>query len=112
MTFPVLFVMISNHFPGTYGSAEPALVLLFLAGIGMGARYLMIGKSARRWWLPVPMIAVGAWLAVLVAPSRLEAEASAPARPPRSHRAPRRATPRCRRSCSRAASRATPTRRA
>jgi uncharacterized membrane protein len=73
MTFPVLFVMISNHFPGTYGSASPALVLLLLAALGMSARHLMIGKSQRRWWLAVPMIAVAAWLSVLVAPARLEA---------------------------------------
>lgn len=37
MTLPVLFVMVSNHFPSTYGNAYNWLVLLvlFLAGAGM-----------------------------------------------------------------------------
>ncbi len=77
MTFPVLFVMISNHFPGTYGSASPALVLLLLVAFGMSARHLMIGRSPRRAWLALPMAAVAAWLVVLVAPSRLAADVGA-----------------------------------
>jgi uncharacterized membrane protein len=39
MTFPVIFLMISNHFPGTYGSSYNWLILsgLILAG-GIAAK--------------------------------------------------------------------------
>jgi uncharacterized membrane protein len=41
----------------------------------------MIGKTARRWWLALPMVGVAAWLSVLVAPGRLEASAGPAATP-------------------------------
>jgi uncharacterized membrane protein len=73
MTFPVLFLMISNHYPGTYGVSAPmrALVLLLLIALGMGARYLMIGKSKRRGWVLAPMAAAFAAVAILTAPAKL-----------------------------------------
>jgi len=79
MTFPVLFLMISNHFPGTYGGPSRALVLMLLIALGMGARYLMIGKSPRRGWVAVPMAAAFAVVALLTAPARLSGGAQAAA---------------------------------
>jgi uncharacterized membrane protein len=72
MTFPVLFLMISNHYPGAYGVPGRALVLLLLIALGMGARYLMIGKSQRRWWALAPMAAALVGAVVLTRPARLE----------------------------------------
>ena len=79
MTFPVLFLMISSHFPGTYGLPSRALVLLLLILVGAGARYLMIGKSAKRAWTLAPMVAAMAALVVLTAPAKLQGFAGAPA---------------------------------
>jgi uncharacterized membrane protein len=72
MTFPVLFVMTSNHFPGTYGAPQRELVLLLLIAIGMGARHLMIGRGRGRFAWGVPMAAAAVALAILTAPARLE----------------------------------------
>jgi len=79
MTFPVLFLMISSHFPGTYGSSSRALVLMLLILVGMGARYLMIGKSSRRAWTLAPMVPAVAALVVLTAPAKLQGFTGAPA---------------------------------
>jgi uncharacterized membrane protein len=73
MTFPVLFAMMSSHFPGTYGAAEPGLVLALLIALGMGARHLMIGKGRGRFAWAVPMAAAAGVLVFLTAPARLEA---------------------------------------
>jgi uncharacterized membrane protein len=72
MTFPVLFAMMSNHFPGTYGAPERAIVLLLLIALGMGARHLMIGKSPARWWWAAPMAAGAVAVVLLTTPARLE----------------------------------------
>ena len=72
LTFPVLFTMLSNHFPGTWGTPHRALVLGLLIALGMGARHLMIGQGRRRLAWAVPMAGAVAALVVLTAPSRLE----------------------------------------
>jgi uncharacterized membrane protein len=41
MTLPVLFTMLSNHFPSTYGSSRPWLVLGLLFIVGVGLKYVM-----------------------------------------------------------------------
>jgi len=71
LTFPVLFAMISNHFPGTWGTSHRALVLGLLIGLGMGARHLMIGHGARRMAWAVPMAGALVALVLLTAPARL-----------------------------------------
>ncbi len=73
MTFPVLFTMISSHFPGTYGAPERGIVLALLIAIGMGARHLMIGKGRARFAWALPMAAALVALVILTAPARLEA---------------------------------------
>lgn len=55
LTFPVLFTMLSNHFPGMYGHAHPALVLLLFMAFGMVFKYGM-NFGART---PVWVIAIG-----------------------------------------------------
>ncbi len=41
LTFPVIFIMLSNHFPSTYGSAHAWLVLVVLMLLGAGVKHLM-----------------------------------------------------------------------
>src|SRR5436189_5277303 len=50
MTFPVLFIMLSNHFPATYASPVNWLVLLLLFVAGASVRHAMIGRGPRPRW--------------------------------------------------------------
>jgi uncharacterized membrane protein len=79
LTFPVLFAMISNHYPGTWGASNRALVLLLLIGLGMGVRHLMIGRGQRRLAWAVPMAGALVALVLLTAPARLEGSGQPPA---------------------------------
>lgn len=63
MTFPVLFMMISNHFPRTFGNQYNWIVALLLFIFGAGIRHFMItserGKAAR-WVLAPALLALAA----------------------------------------------------
>jgi uncharacterized membrane protein len=50
MTFPLLFIMLSNHFPATYANPRNWLVLLLLFVAGAAVRHAMIGRGARARW--------------------------------------------------------------
>ena len=54
MTLPVLFLMLSSHFPQTYGNRLGWLILILLTIAGAAARHAMIGGRHRAWAL-VPM---------------------------------------------------------
>lgn len=60
MTFPLLFVMLSNHFPATYSHPLNWLVLFVVMFGGAGVRHLMniryAMKDTKSW--AVPMVAV------------------------------------------------------
>ncbi len=61
MTFPLLFVMLSNHFPGTYGHPLNWLVLFVLMFAGAGIRHFMnirFGKPPVLWLVPIALIAL------------------------------------------------------
>ena len=61
MTFPLLFIMLSNHFPATYASPVNWLVLLLLFVAGASVRHAMIGGgSASRWALVPTVLALAA----------------------------------------------------
>jgi uncharacterized membrane protein len=62
MTFPLLFIMLSNHFPATYASPVNWLVLLLLFVAGAAARHAMIGRGASSRWalLPAALALAGA----------------------------------------------------
>ncbi len=57
MTLPVLFIMISHHYPMTYGAERPWLVLALLGLTGVAIRHVFnlrgrgqtIGPTDRRW---------------------------------------------------------------
>jgi uncharacterized membrane protein len=57
MTFPVIFMMVSNHYPSLYGHRLNWLILALLIVVGGGIRHAMIALEHRRtahWpWAPV-----------------------------------------------------------
>lgn len=59
LTFPLLFIMISNHFPSTYGHYLNWLVLFAVMIGGAGVRHFMNVRYDGRVWL-VPAIAMAA----------------------------------------------------
>jgi uncharacterized membrane protein len=56
MTFPLLFIMLSNHYPATYSSPLNWLVLLFLFIAGAAVRHAMIGRGASSRWALLPAV--------------------------------------------------------
>jgi uncharacterized membrane protein len=67
MTLPVLFVMLSGHYPGTYGHPWGWLILavLFLAGAGIRHYFNLRNKGrVNRWIVPASVAAVIALMAV------------------------------------------------
>ena len=56
LTLPVLFIMISNHFPSTYGSASNWLILAALAALSIMVRHYFNTRHDSQklaWTLPV-----------------------------------------------------------
>ncbi|MFO0600712.1 MAG: urate hydroxylase PuuD [Myxococcaceae bacterium] len=76
MTFPLLFIMLSNHFPSTYGHPLNWLVLFVLIFAGAGIRHFMnirFGlKSVGAWLGPIIGIAVVATVLLFVLTKRDE----------------------------------------
>jgi len=54
ITFPLLFIMLSNHFPATYAGPLNWLALLLLFFAGAAVRHAMIGRGARARWALLP----------------------------------------------------------
>lgn len=72
LTLPVLFTMISQHYPMAYGGAWNWLILLVLAAIGGGVRHFFNLRNRGRvvpWILPGAALAMLS-LALLAAPER------------------------------------------
>lgn len=70
LTLPVLFIMLSNHFPMTYGNPVPWLPLALLIVVGASARHLMIGRTSARSWAAIPLGASLVAVVVVTAPQR------------------------------------------
>jgi uncharacterized membrane protein len=70
LTLPVVFTMISNHFPITYGHSYSWLILVALLVIGTWVRHFFnlrqTGQTA--WWIPVTAALAIAGLAVAIRP--------------------------------------------
>ena len=61
LTLPVLFIMVSNHFPFTYGSSWSWAVLIAISILGASARHwfnLHERGSHNRWILPAVALAL------------------------------------------------------
>jgi uncharacterized membrane protein len=70
LTLPVVFTMISNHFPSTYGHSYSWLILVVLLVIGAWVRHFFNLRHAGRnaWWIPVTAALAIAALAVIIRP--------------------------------------------
>jgi uncharacterized membrane protein len=70
LTLPVVFTMISNHFPITYGHSYSWLILVGLLVIGAWVRHFFnlrhTGRTA--WWIPVTAALAIAAVAVAIRP--------------------------------------------
>jgi uncharacterized membrane protein len=70
LTLPVVFTMISNHFPITYGHSYSWLILVALLVIGAWVRHFFNLRQTGRtaWWIPVTAAVAIAGLAVAIRP--------------------------------------------
>ena len=70
LTLPVLFAMLSNHFPFTYEHAHAWLVLVALMAIGALARHFFNLRHAGRdvWWIPATALVGLGVVAFLIRP--------------------------------------------
>ena len=66
-TLPVLFIMISNHYPMTYANPYGWLVLAFIAAAGVLVRRFFILTHKQRYVIALPIAAAFALVAVAVA---------------------------------------------
>jgi uncharacterized membrane protein len=71
-TLPVLFIMISNHYPFSYSHSHGWLVavVVMLAGVLIRQFFVLRHKGIVKPWLPLAACALLAGLAVALAPSR------------------------------------------
>ena len=79
ITLPVLFVMISNHYPATFGQPYNWAILAALAAIGIGVRHFFNLRNRGRtapWILGAAALAMVA-LAVVATPRAPETETGA-----------------------------------
>lgn len=74
-TLPVLFIMISNHYPMTYSHPNGWLVLvgMMLAGVLIRQFFVLRHRGEVKWWLPAAGVALIATLMVLMAPKPVDA---------------------------------------
>lgn len=70
MTFPVLFIMLSNHYPGTWAHPQNGLVLLLLMIFGAGIRHAMIVKKRGGTWALAPAAASLVTLITMTGPAK------------------------------------------
>jgi uncharacterized membrane protein len=66
-TLPVLFIMISNHYPVTYGGPYGWLVLAGLSAAGVLVRRFYVLTHFKRFVIALPVIAVAIVVAIAVA---------------------------------------------
>lgn len=64
MTLPVLFLMISHHYPMTYGADRPWLVLAMISALGVAVRHVFNlrhkGKSSPLLFVGIAILAIAA----------------------------------------------------
>jgi uncharacterized membrane protein len=78
-TLPVLFTMISNHYPMTYANPNGWLILvvIMLAGVLIRQFFVLRHRGEFKLWLPATGTALIAVLAVLLAPKPIDASGEA-----------------------------------
>jgi uncharacterized membrane protein len=80
LTLPVVFTMISNHFPFTYGHSYSWLILVVLLVIGAWVRHFFNLRQMGRtvWAIPITAAIAIAVLAILIRPQSESAAGTAP----------------------------------
>ncbi len=80
LTLPVVFTMISNHFPITYGHSYSWLILVCLLVIGAWVRHFFNVRHTGRtaWWVPVTAAVGIAVVAVAIRPGGSSGGAAVP----------------------------------
>ena len=70
LTLPVVFAMLSNHFPSAYGHSYAWIVLVALMLIGAWIRHFFNLRHAGRtvWWIPASALVAALALAVAMRP--------------------------------------------
>lgn len=77
MTLPVLFIMISSHFPSTYGSAWNWLILAAIAALSIGVRhYFNTRHLSQQFVWTLPAAALGMLCLAFVSAPRQEQPAA------------------------------------
>ena len=71
-TLPVLFIMISNHYPMTYGNTHGWLVLAVIMGAGVLIRHFfnLRHKGRTVWGYPIAALMLLAGVAAAIAPAK------------------------------------------
>ena len=74
-TLPVLFTMISNHYPMTYANKHGWLILgvVMLAGVLIRQFFVLRHRGQAKGWLPATGAALIAMLVVVMAPKQVDA---------------------------------------
>jgi uncharacterized membrane protein len=82
LTLPVVFTMISNHFPFTYGHSYSWLILVVLLVIGAWVRHFFNLRHMGRtvWAIPISAAIAIAVLAILIRPQSESAAGTGPVR--------------------------------
>ncbi len=65
LTFPVIVLMVSSHFPGIYGHPLSWLLILVLITIGAAVRHILNVRFTFRPWKPTLCLTLAAGFAVL-----------------------------------------------
>ena len=83
LTLPVVFAMLSNHFPGMYGRPDAALVLILFVAFGMAFKYWMNFRGrSHAGILAIGLAALLALITLTALPSRRSAAGATPAMAP------------------------------
>jgi uncharacterized membrane protein len=70
LTFPVIVLMLSNHFPGVYGHRYSWQLMLVLIAIGAAVRHILNIRFTFPRWRPVLALTLSAGFAVLFVAGR------------------------------------------
>ena len=76
LTFPVIVLMLSSHFPGIYGHERSWLLLLALIAIGAGVRHILNIRFTFARWVPALALTLATGMALLFLIGRPRSSAS------------------------------------
>ncbi len=80
LTLPVVFAMLSNHFPFTYGHDHAWLILVALMALGVWIRHFfnLRHRGRNAWWIPVTAAIGFVALAIAIRPASTASSAAGP----------------------------------